>query len=68
MNSRLNMNIREKYGFTYHIESAYFLSRLGLFNIILQPKKVSRKSVKLIEAELKKLRNDKIPGAQLSLF
>ncbi|MBK9423310.1 MAG: insulinase family protein [Bacteroidetes bacterium] len=70
MNSRLNMNIREKYGFTYHIESAYVPFRdSGLFNIYLATeKKFLGKSVKLIEAELKKLRNDKIPVAQLSRF
>jgi len=70
MNSRLNMNIREKYGFTYHIESAYVPFRdSGLFNIYLATeRKFLDKSIKLIEAELKKLRNDKIPAAQLSRF
>ena len=36
MNSRLNLGIREKYGFTYQIESHYIpYSDLGLFSIYL---------------------------------
>lgn len=70
MNSRLNMNIREKYGFTYHIESAYVpFKDTGLFNIYLATeKKFLEKSIRLVDAEMKKLRTVKIPSAQLSRF
>ena len=58
MNSRLNLGIREKYGFTYQIESHYTpYSDIGLFNIYLasDSDKVE-KSIKLVKKELQKLR------------
>ena len=58
MNSRLNLGIREKYGFTYQIESHYIpYSDLGLFSIYLasDSDKVE-KSIKLVKKELQKLR------------
>lgn len=58
MNSRLNLSIREKYGFTYQIESHYTpYSDTGIFNIYLasDSDKVD-KSIKLVKKELKKLR------------
>ena len=58
MNSRLNLGIREKYGFTYQIESHYTpYSDIGLFNIYLasDSDKVE-KSIKLLKKELQKLR------------
>ena len=58
MNSRLNLGIREKYGFTYQIESHYVpYSDIGLFNIYLasDSDKVE-KSIKLVKKELQKLR------------
>lgn len=68
MNSRLNLNIREKYGFTYHIESFYQpYSDTGLFGIYLgtDPGTVPR-AQRLIEKELDKLRNQKLGVLQLS--
>jgi predicted Zn-dependent peptidase len=67
MNSRLNMGIREKYGFTYNIESNYTIySDIGLFNIYLgTDTKYIEKSKKLIAKELKILRDKKLSTAQL---
>lgn len=68
MNSRLNLNIREKYGFTYHLESFYhpYLDT-GLFGIYLgtDPGTADR-AISLIEKELKKLREQKLGVLQLS--
>ncbi|HBF19124.1 MAG TPA: peptidase M16, partial [Cryomorphaceae bacterium] len=61
MNSRLNLNIREKYGFTYNIESFYNpYSDTGVFGIYAgtDPSTMAR-TLKLIEKELKKLREKK---------
>lgn len=58
MNSRLNLGIREKYGFTYQIESHYTpYSDTGIFNIYLasDSDKVN-KIIKLVKKELQKLR------------
>jgi len=67
MNSRLNMGIREKYGFTYNIESSYTVfSDIGLFYIYLgTDKKYIDKSIKLVHKELKNLRNNKLSTSQL---
>jgi len=67
MNSRLNMGIREKYGFTYNIESSYTaFSDIGLFYIYLgTDQKHIDKSIKLVNRELKILRNKKITSSQL---
>ncbi len=67
MNSRLNMAIREKYGFTYNIESAYTVySDTGLFYIYLgTDQKFIDKSIKLVKRELRLLKNKKISPAQL---
>jgi predicted Zn-dependent peptidase len=67
MNSRLNMGIREKYGFTYNIESSYTVySDTGLFNIYLgTDSKHIDKSIQLVNKELKKLRDKKLSSTQL---
>ena len=68
MNSRLNLNIREKYGFTYNIESFYNpYSDTGVFGIYAgtDPSTMAR-TLKLIEKELKKLREKKLGTVQLS--
>lgn len=68
MNSRLNLNIREKYGFTYHLESFYHpYIDTGLFGIYLgtDPGTADR-TVKLVEKELRKLRDQKLGVLQLS--
>jgi len=68
MNSRLNLNIRERYGFTYHLESFYhpYLDT-GLFGIYLgtDPGTADR-AINLVEKELRKLRDQKLGVLQLS--
>jgi len=70
MNSRLNMNIREKYGYTYQIESSYIpFSDCGLFTVYLATeKKFLEKSIRLVEAEFSKLKNIRIGAAQLERY
>lgn len=68
MNSRLNLNIREKFGFTYHLESFYQpYSDTGLFGIYLgtDPGTV-KKVIRLVHRELTKLREKKLGTLQLS--
>lgn len=67
MNSKLNMGIREKYGLTYNIESAYTtFSDIGLFYIYLgTDKKHIDKSIKLVHRELKILKDKKMSTVQL---
>jgi predicted Zn-dependent peptidase len=67
MNSRLYMNIREKFGFTYAIESHYHsYSDTGLFVIYLgtDPKSVD-KTIRLVMRELNKLRSSSLGSLQL---
>ena len=67
MNSRLNLGIREKYGFTYAIESNYTTyCDTGLWSIYFgtEPQSV-KKTLKLIYKELKKLRDVKLGPLQL---
>ena len=68
MNSRLNLSIREKYGYTYHVESGYqsFFDG-GLFHCYLSAEeKYIDKSIELIKKELKKLKEQKLGKVQLS--
>jgi predicted Zn-dependent peptidase len=67
MSSRLNLEIREKYGIAYTIESNYTpMSDTGIFSIYFgtDPEK-TEKAIKLLEKELKKLRDQKIGPIQL---
>lgn len=67
MSSRLNLEIREKHGIAYTIESSYIpLSDTGLFTIYFgtDPEKVD-KALKLIGKELKKLRDNSLTSIQL---
>lgn len=67
MNSRLNLNIREKYGFTYNIESFYSpYSDTGLFGVYAgtDPSNIN-KTLELVEKELKKLRDKPLGILQL---
>ena len=67
MNSRLNLNIREKYGFTYNIESFYSpYSDTGIFGVYAGTD-VSNigKTLHLVEKELKKLREVPLGVMQL---
>lgn len=68
MNSRLNLNIREKYGFTYNLESSYTaLSDTGLFTIYLGTDTLYLdRTRELIEKEMRKLRETKLGTIQLS--
>jgi len=68
MNSRLNLNIREKYGFAYTIESQYnAYSDTGNFSIYMgvDPHSLD-KAVNLVYKELDKLKNNKLGTIQLS--
>lgn len=67
MSSRLNLEIREKYGIAYTIESNYTpMSDTGIFSIYFgtDPEKTG-KALKLLEKELKKLRDQKLGPVQL---
>lgn len=67
LNSRLYLNIREKYGFTYAIESHFHsYSDAGLFSIYLgtDPASVS-KTLKLVRKELDRLRMHKLGTLQI---
>lgn len=70
MNSRLNMGIREKYGFAYNIESSYTVySDTGLFSIYLgTDQKFMDKTIKLVMKELALLKNKKISEVQLNKY
>ena len=68
MNSRLNLNIREKYGFAYTIESQYnAYSDTGNFSIYMgvDPHSMD-KAVDLVFKELNKLKSNKLGTIQLS--
>jgi len=67
LNSRLVLNIREKYGFTYNIESSYTpYSDLGMIHVYAgTDKKYMNKTIKLIEKELKNFMNKKLTPHQL---
>lgn len=68
MNSRLNLNIREKYGFTYMLESnCAVYSDCGTFSVYFgtDPKNTN-KAEKLIKKELQKLCFKQLGGSQLS--
>ena len=67
MNSRLSLNIREKYGFAYTIESQYnAYSDVSLFNVYMgvDPQSLD-KAINLVYKELDKLRNQKMGTMQL---
>jgi predicted Zn-dependent peptidase len=67
MNSRLNMGIREKYGFAYQIESYYQpYSDTGVFSVYLgTDNKHIEKGISLITKELNLLRKKKTGTLQL---
>ena len=68
MNSRLNLGIREKYGFAYTIESTVqSYSDTGFFGIYLgTDEKHIEKSLELVQYELDKLRKQKLGTLQLT--
>jgi len=68
MNNRLNMSLREKLGYVYHVESNYTaFSDIGLFSVYFatDPEK-KEKSLEHIYKEFTKLRNQKLGKIQLS--
>lgn len=67
MNSRLNMSLREKHGYAYNVESNYtpFFDS-GILNIYFGTDKENiGKSLRLVNTELNKLRNNKLGAIQL---
>jgi len=68
LNSRLNLSLREKYGYAYSIESMYQpYSDTGVFGIYLgTDNKNIGKSIKVVKKELKLLRDHKLGTAQFS--
>jgi predicted Zn-dependent peptidase len=67
MNSRLNLAIREKYGFTYNLESNYAIfTDTGLFSVYMgtDTKHIER-CVQLVHKELDLLKNKKMGSQQL---
>lgn len=67
MNSRLNLSVREKYGYTYNIESGYTAFKdTGLFHCYLSTEKKNlKKAVELVKKELKKLKEIPLSIMQL---
>ena len=67
MNSRLNLGIRERYGFTYQIESHYTpYSDTGIFSLYLASDNDKvEKSIKLVKKELEKLRERPLGPQQI---
>jgi predicted Zn-dependent peptidase len=67
MSSRLNLEIREKYGIAYTIESNYTpMSDTGIFSIYLgTDAEKMPKALKLVDRELQKLRDQKLGPLQL---
>jgi predicted Zn-dependent peptidase len=70
MNSRLNLAVREKFGYTYAIESGYHAyTDNGIFHLYLATeKKYLDKSVALAIKELKKLTDKKIGNTALKNY
>jgi predicted Zn-dependent peptidase len=67
MSSRLNLEIREKHGIAYTIESGYTpLTDTGIFSIYFgTDAEKAAKAMRLIHKELKKLRDNKLGTLQL---
>ena len=69
MNSRLNLSLRENYGYVYSIESSYqTYSDTGFFGIFFgTEEKTLRKSLAIVHRELEKLRSKKLGSLQLHM-
>lgn len=67
LNSRLNMNIREKYGYTYYLDASYTpFEECAQWAIYLSTDvKNLDKSISLVYKELKKLKEQKLSTLQL---
>lgn len=66
--SRLNMQLREKHALTYNVEAGYVpYCDSGLYTIYLGcDKEKLERSIELVQAELRKLREEKLSTAQLA--
>lgn len=69
MNSRLNLSIRERKGYAYHVESNYVpYTDSGLFSVYLSCSNgYLKRSIDLVFNELKLLRNKKLGPVQLNM-
>ena len=67
LNSRLNLGIREKYGFTYNLESNYTaMSDTGNFSVYLgTDRQYLERTIGLVHKELRLLRETKLGPLQL---
>ena len=67
MNSRLNLSLRENYGYVYSIESSYqAFSDTGFFGIYFgTEEKNLKKSQAIVQRELEKMRSKKLGSTQL---
>ena len=67
MNSRLNLSLREKYGYVYSVDASYTsFSDTGLFGIFFgTEKKYLNRSIKIVLTEIKRLREQKLGSLQL---
>lgn len=70
MNSRLNLNIREKYGLTYQIDSNFSTyADTGIFSVYFATdSKSEEKTRSLVYREFQKLRQEKINEVQLKKY
>ncbi len=67
MNSRLNLALRERHGFTYNIESFYSpYTDTGIFGVYFgtEKEKIER-SLKIIKSEIKRLQSNSLGILQL---
>ena len=66
----LNMNIREKFGYTYQIESGYHtFSDSGIFNVYFATEpRFFEKCLNLVNREFYRLKNDAITPTRLSSY
>lgn len=69
LNSKLNLSIREKYGYSYNIESSYTpYSEIGFWTVYLgTDTKYLNKSLKVLHKELAKLRTKKLSDKYLKM-
>ena len=67
MNSRLNLSLREKYGYVYSVDASFSsFTDSGIFGIFFgTEKKFLNRSIKIVLTELKKLRGQKLGSLQL---
>ncbi|MEA3317790.1 MAG: pitrilysin family protein [Bacteroidota bacterium] len=68
LNSRLNLSLREKYGYAYHVESNYSpYSDIGIFSVYFGSDKINiEKSIKLVKKEFNRLKTKNLGTLQLS--